>query len=165
MWVREYYLSVCVCVRVCARTASTQPFVYGIMCGNILCIFVCVCVRVQSCSLSLTRCVRVCVCVRERHALCTLTTSQCVSGRDGHCCVSSSEESFAFICLVLIGGGEEGRLDPCSRRKKKMWFCETEKVFFFQKGLSPIRREVEVWKGSWRLILKRLNRRSPPFSF
>lgn len=64
----------------CGFVCSTQPFVYGIMCGNIsvfACIFcVYVFVRVQSCSREMCECAS--VPVRERHALCTLTTSQSV---------------------------------------------------------------------------------------
>ncbi len=78
---QEYFLSVCVCVYVCGFVCSTQSFVYGIMCGNISAFArIFVCMYLSEFSRALVRCVSVCVCVsvRERHALCTLTTSQSV---------------------------------------------------------------------------------------
>ena len=112
MWVREYYLSVCVC----ARAASTKPFVYGIMCGNILCIFVCVCVcvRVQSCSLSLTRCVRVCVCVCVcAWASCTVHTNY-ISVCFGAWWTLLCLVLWRVICIHLLSV-------DCRRRRGQVW--------------------------------------------
>lgn len=68
-------LSVHVYVHERVFVCGARPFVDGIMCGNIPAF---ACIFVYEFSRALVRCVSVRVCVRERHALCTLTTSQSV---------------------------------------------------------------------------------------
>ena len=155
---------VCVCVCVCARAASTKPFVYGIMCGNILCIFVCVCVCQSSVVLSLPHemCKSVCVCA---WASCTVHTNY-ISVCFGAWWTLLCLVLWRVICIHLLSV-------DCRRRRGQVWSVQQKEkknlknlVLQNRKGFFSKRFVTNQRKG-WGLkrILKRLNRGSPPFSF
>lgn len=91
MQVRKYYLTLCVCESVfsseCPAWCVWDNNVHKRQCAY-LCEFSRALVRCDACACA-------CACAWASRTVHTNYISECVSGRNGHCRVSSSEESFA----------------------------------------------------------------------